>query len=79
MIKTRALELAISIAEENQLIDSARFYTQQLLASFDTTERSTTERDPTARNTTARNTTERDASQRELLAANLKRLQETEL
>ena len=74
MIKTRALELAISIAEENQLIDSARFYTQQLLANFDTAERSTTERD-----TTARNTAERDASQRELLAANLKRLQETEL
>lgn len=59
MIKTRALELAIAIAEEHQLIDSARFYTEQLLASLDATDR--------------------DASQREQLAANLKRLQETEL
>jgi len=32
MIRTRALELAIAIAEENQLIDSARWYTEQLLA-----------------------------------------------
>lgn len=31
MIRTRALELAIVIAEENQLIDSARYYTEQLL------------------------------------------------
>jgi tetratricopeptide (TPR) repeat protein len=59
MIKTRALELAIAIAEEHQLIDSARFYTEQLLASLDATDR--------------------DSSQREQLAANLKRLQETEL
>lgn len=59
MIKTRALELAIAIAEEHQLIDSARFYTEQLLASLAATDR--------------------DSSQREQLAANLKRLQETEL
>jgi tetratricopeptide (TPR) repeat protein len=64
MIKTRALELAIAIAEEHQLIDSARFYTEQLLASLDATDR---------------DSSQRDASQREQLAANLKRLQETEL
>jgi len=33
LIRTRALELAIAIAEENHLIDSARFYTQELLES----------------------------------------------
>jgi hypothetical protein len=64
MIKTRALELAIAIAEEHQLIDSARFYTEQLLASLAATDR---------------DSSQRDASQREQLAANLKRLQETEL
>jgi tetratricopeptide (TPR) repeat protein len=64
MITTRALELAIAIAEEHQLIDSARFYTEQLLASLDATDR---------------DSSQRDASQREQLAANLKRLQETEL
>ena len=31
MVRTRALELAVAIAEEHHLIDSARFYTQQLL------------------------------------------------
>jgi len=31
LVRSRALELAIAIAEENHLIDSARFYTQQLL------------------------------------------------
>jgi len=31
LVRTRALEFAIAIAEENQLIDSARYYTEQLL------------------------------------------------
>jgi tetratricopeptide (TPR) repeat protein len=31
LVRTRALELAIAIAEENHLIDSARFYTEQLI------------------------------------------------
>jgi hypothetical protein len=35
LIRTRALELAIAIAQENHLIDSARFYTQQLLECCD--------------------------------------------
>lgn len=45
MIKTRALELAIAIAEEHQLIDSARFYTEQLLASLDATDRDSSQRE----------------------------------
>ncbi len=32
LVRTRALEMAIAIAEENHLIDSARYYTEQLLA-----------------------------------------------
>jgi tetratricopeptide (TPR) repeat protein len=32
MVRTRALEMAIAIAEENHLIDSARYYTEQLIA-----------------------------------------------
>ncbi|MFM8401743.1 MAG: hypothetical protein ACKOAH_28285, partial [Pirellula sp.] len=31
LVRTRALEMAIAIAEENHLIDSARYYTEQLL------------------------------------------------
>lgn len=34
-VRNRALELAIAVAEENQLIDSARFYAEQLIATCD--------------------------------------------
>jgi hypothetical protein len=39
LIRTRALELAIAIAEENGLIDSARYYTEQLLQFCDSSQK----------------------------------------
>jgi len=39
LIRTRALELAIAIAEENGLIDSARYYTEQLLRFCDSSQK----------------------------------------
>jgi tetratricopeptide (TPR) repeat protein len=39
LIRTRALELAIGIAESHQLIDSARYYTEQLLQCCDSSQK----------------------------------------
>jgi tetratricopeptide (TPR) repeat protein len=39
LVRTRALELAIAIAEENGLIDSARYYTEQLLQFCDSSQK----------------------------------------
>lgn len=43
-IKQRALELAMDLAEENGLIDSARFYAKQLVDCCDSSNRSTYEK-----------------------------------
>ena len=39
-IRQRALELALDLAEENSLIDSARFYAEQMLVDCDPAKRS---------------------------------------
>jgi len=43
-IQQRALELATDVAEENRLIDSARFYAEQLLAICSSSERESAKR-----------------------------------